>query len=377
MGIRGLTKLLADNAARCRSDQELKSFFGRKIAIDASMNIYQFLVAVRQGSDNLTNEAGEITSHLSGLFYRTIKLMEVGVKPCYVFDGKPPKMKSGELQKRIDAKKLAQEEAKKAEETGDAEAFEKYSRRVNKVTPEVIQQCKTLLKLMGVPVVEAPCEAEAQCASMCKGGLVYATASEDMDSLTFGTTRLVRRLWSGATATNEKKGIRPMELSLPIALEELQMDHSTFIDLCMLCGCDYMDSIKGVGPTTALNLMRKHGSIESVFAALRKDGKHVVPEVDLNEIRQLFVKPEVLSNSEINLQWTSPDEDGLIDFLVKQNSFREDTIRSGIKRMLSSRNAASQARLDTFFKKKPAAAKRKVDEDDTVSSKKGKLSHAM
>lgn len=175
------------------------------------------------------------------------------------------------------------------------------------------------------------------------------------------------------------------------------MDHSTFIDLCMLCGCDYMDSIKGVGPTTALNLMRKHGSIESVFEALRKDGKHVVPEVDLNEIRQLFVKPEVLGNSEvsmsrggfaraetfsssrssassliktchydlfppiqINLQWTSPDEAGLIDFLVKQNSFREETIRSGIKRMLSSRNAASQARLDTFFKKKPTAAKRKV-----------------
>lgn len=130
-----MTKLLGDHAHRCRRDQELKSFFGRKIAVDASMNIYQFLVAVRQGADNLTNEAGQVTSHLSGLFYRTIKLMELGVKPCYVFDGKPPKMKSGELQKRIEAKKLAEESAKKAEEEGDVEAFEKYKRRVNKVKP--------------------------------------------------------------------------------------------------------------------------------------------------------------------------------------------------------------------------------------------------
>jgi flap endonuclease-1 len=177
-----LTRLLGDNAPGCVKEHDLKSYFGRKVAIDASMSIYQFLVAVRSGADNFTNADGEVTSHLMGLFYRTVRLIELGIKPVYVFDGKPPPMKSGELAKRRALKAANEAAAAKADEDGDAELAEKFSRRVNKVTPEIIASCKTLCRLMGVPVVEAPCEAEAQCAELCKEGKVYATATEDMDA---------------------------------------------------------------------------------------------------------------------------------------------------------------------------------------------------
>eukprot|EP00172_Hildenbrandia_rubra_P001960 Plantae.Rhodophyta-Hildenbrandia_rubra.ctg2596.p1 GENE.Plantae.Rhodophyta-Hildenbrandia_rubra.ctg2596~~Plantae.Rhodophyta-Hildenbrandia_rubra.ctg2596.p1 ORF type:complete len:420 (+),score=83.62 Plantae.Rhodophyta-Hildenbrandia_rubra.ctg2596:117-1262(+) len=379
MGIKGLTKLLGDNASRAMKEHELKSYFGRKVAIDASMSIYQFLVAVRTGADNLTNAAGDVTSHINGLFYRTVRLLELGIKPVYVFDGKPPPMKAGELLKRAEAKKKAADEAKKAEEEGNLEAVEKFSRRVNKVTPEILNQCKTVLRLMGVPVVEAPCEAEAQCAAMAKAELVYATASEDMDSLTFGTPRLLRQLWAGATSTAAKKGVKPMEFSLNVALEELELDMDKFIDLCILCGCDYIDSIRGVGPKSALNLIRDHGSLEAVIKHLRSSTKYNVPdEFPIETIRQLFIKPEVTGPSELKLKWKEPDESGLIDFMVTQNQFSETNVRSGIKRMKSAKKMANQGRMDSFFKRKAApnadviAKKRKLEKETAKSSKKTK-----
>lgn len=358
MGIRGLTKLLGDNAARCVKEHELKSYFGRKVAIDASMSIYQFLVAVRTGADNLTNDAGEVTSHLSGLFYRTVRLLELGIKPAYVFDGKPPSMKSGELSKRAAIKAVNAEAAAKAKEEGDLEMEEKFSRRVNTVTKEMIGGCKTLLRLMGVPVVDAPCEAEAQCAELCKHDLVYATASEDMDALTFGTPRLIRQVWAGATTAAERKGTRPREFGLAVALEQLDLSMEQFVDLCILCGCDYVDGIRGIGPATALNLIRQHGDLETIITTLKTNPRHAISDdYPVSKLREMFFKPEVTPASEISLKWTEPDTEGLIKFMVDENQFDEDKIRAGIKRIAESKKVSTQGRLDTFFK--PVAGTRK------------------
>mmetsp|Transcript_17724 Transcript_17724/g.36784 ORF Transcript_17724/g.36784 Transcript_17724/m.36784 type:complete len:382 (+) Transcript_17724:90-1235(+) len=361
MGIKGLTKLLADHASGCMVTQELKNFFGRKVAIDASMSIYQFLVAVRSGADNLVNESGEITSHLSGLFYRTIKLLEYGVKPCYVFDGKPPALKSGELAKRRDARDAAEKKAEQAAKEGDQENLEKFSRRVNKVTPEMMEQCKTLLNLMGVPVITAPCEAEAQCAELARAGVVYATVSEDMDSLTFGTPRLIRYLWASASSTADKKGTKPLEFHLDKALLELNVSNEQFVDLCILLGCDYTESIKGMGPAKAMSMIRKHGSIEEIYRTIEKEGKLEIPNgPPIQEVRGMFLRPDVIAASEIRLQWNDPDEEGLIYFMVHQNQFREENIRSGIARMKKSKDKANQGRIDTFFTVKEPKAPLKV-----------------
>ncbi|KAJ8925643.1 hypothetical protein NQ315_009488 [Exocentrus adspersus] len=187
MGILNLTKLLADVAPQAIKETDIKTYFGRKIAIDASMCLYQFLIAVRNESGQLTSIDGETTSHLLGTFYRTIRLVENGIKPVYVFDGKPPDLKSGELSKRQEKRVEAQKALDVATEAGDVAEMDKFNRRLVKVTRQHAEDAKQLLSLMGIPYIDAPCEAEAQCAAMVKAGKVFATATEDMDALTFGS----------------------------------------------------------------------------------------------------------------------------------------------------------------------------------------------
>ena len=194
MGILGLSKLVADVAPYAIKENEIKNYFGRKVAIDASMSLYQFLIAVRSDGAQLTNAEGETTSHLMGTFYRTIRMVENGIKPVYVFDGKPPTMKSGELEKRTERRAEAEQALEKAKEVGDVEEIDKQNRRLVKVGKSHVADCKKLLDLMGVPYVQAPCEAEAQCAELVKNRKVFAVGTEDMDALTFGSNVLLRHL---------------------------------------------------------------------------------------------------------------------------------------------------------------------------------------
>ena len=127
-------------------------------------------------------------------------------------------MKSDELQKRGERRQEAQQAAEKAEEAGDTENFDKFTRRTVKVTKEHNEECKRLLRLMGVPYVDSPCEAEAQCAALAKAGKVYAAGSEDMDTLTFGTSVLLRHL-----TFSEARKMPIMEIQLDKVLEGLEM----------------------------------------------------------------------------------------------------------------------------------------------------------
>jgi flap endonuclease-1 len=309
MGIQGLTRLISDNAPHAIKEHKLENYFGRKIAIDASMSIYQFLIAVRQagGEGQLTNEAGEVTSHLTGMFYRTIRLMENGIKPVFVFDGKPPTMKGGQLAKRKERQQAAEAELTKlTEEGGAAEDIERQQKRLVRASREQSEEVKTLLRLMGVPVLDAPCEAEATCAAICKAGLVYATGTEDMDALTFGTPILLRHLQKAESAKlpileinlqakrNSAQFGRNSDailaqfcallpdaartlLGLQAALVGLDLTYHQFVDLCILLGCDYCDSIKGIGPVNGLKLIKQCGDLEGVIAHCEKK-KIALPE---------------------------------------------------------------------------------------------------
>lgn len=345
MGIKGLTKLLADNAPKAMKEQKLESYFGRKIAVDASMSIYQFLIVVgRVGTEMLTNEAGEVTSHLQGMFSRTIRLLEAGIKPVYVFDGQPPDLKKQELAKRYSKRDDATKELATAVEEGNKDEIEKFSKRTVKVTRQHNEDCKRLLRLMGVPVVEAPSEAEAQCAALCKSDKVYAVASEDMDSLTFAAPRFLRHLMDPSS-----KKIPVMEFDVGKVLQELDFTMDQFIDLCILCGCDYCDSIKGIGGQTALKLIRQHGSIEKVLENLSKDRYYIPEDWPYQEARRLFKDP--LVNLEIpELKWTAPDEEGLVTFLVKENGFNQDRIVKAIEKIRVAKDKGNQGRLESFFK---------------------------
>ncbi|KXZ46864.1 hypothetical protein GPECTOR_40g598 [Gonium pectorale] len=359
MGIHGLTKLLGDNAPGCIKETKFENLFGRKVAVDASMHIYQFMVVVgRQGDQLLTNEAGEITSHLQGMFNRTARMLEAGIKPVYVFDGKPPKLKQDQLAMRSERRQASQlrgadanDALEKAKEAGDAEAVEKYSKRSVRVTKEHNDDCKKLLRLMGVPIVEAPSEAEAQCAEMAKAGLVYGLATEDMDALTFGTPRVIRHLMASAS-----QNLPVQEIDRAVALQELGLTADQFIDLCILLGCDYCDTIRGIGPVRALQWIKKYGSIDAMLADLDKT-KYPVPDpFPHKESHEYFTAPEVTPAAELPaFKWSAPDEDGLIQFLVNEKSFSEQRVRSALERIKAHKGKANQGRLDTFFSVVPKA----------------------
>lgn len=252
MGIKHLFQLIQEHAPGAVKTGEIKNQFGRKVAIvrtllpdsveilltssgcvctspsifyvhnltsSRSMSIYSFLIAVRSDGQQLMSDTGETTSHLMGLFYRTLRMVDNGIKPLYVFDGAPPKLKSGELAKRFQRKTEAQAGMEEAKETGTAEDVEKFSRRTVRVTREHNQECQQLLKLMGIPFIVAPTEAEAQCAVLARGGKVYAAASEDMDTLTFDSPILLRHL-----TFSEQRKEPILEIHLDKVLEGLNME---------------------------------------------------------------------------------------------------------------------------------------------------------
>lgn len=297
---------------------QLENFTGRRIAIDASMAMYQFLIAVRSGGPGnqaaamLMNEAGEITSHIQGMFNRTIKLMTSGIRPVYVFDGKPPQLKGGELAKRMARRAHAEAELAKAEAAEDMEDVERFSKRLVKVTRQHNEDCQELLRLMGIPVVIAPCEAEAQCAELARKSKVYATATEDMDALTFRTPKLVRRL-TLSQSTKDKNPI--LEIDFEAMLRGLDLTYEQFVDMCILCGCDYCSTIKGIGPKTALRLIKQHKSLERIIEALKHEKKYAVPP-DWLPMRVAKNQPEQ-SNEE-------NEEDAMDDDMVEEEEREEE-----------------------------------------------------
>jgi flap endonuclease-1 len=340
-----------------------------KIIIFPGMSLYQFLIAVRAEGAQLTDANGETTSHLMGTFYRTIRLLENGIKPVYVFDGKPPDLKSGELTKRAERREEAQKALTKATETGDQVEIDKMNRRLVKVTKEHNQEAKDLLKLMGVPYIDALSEAEAQCSAMVKAGKVFGVATEDMDALTFGSNVLLRHM-----TFSEARKMPVQEIHYEKVLKGLELETDEFIDLCILMGCDYCDTIRGIGPKRAFELIKKHKSIEEIIKNIDTK-KYEVPENwNYERARELFKQPEITDISTIELKWTQPDEDGLVKYLCGDKQFNEERVRSGAQKIQKSLKTATQGRLDSFFKVLPSttppAAKRKVDDKKDGSNKK-------
>lgn len=355
------------------------------------MSIYSFLIAVRSGGEMLTNEDGETTSHLMGMFYRTLRIVDNGIKPVYVFDGAPPKLKSGELAKRFQRKATATEGLEEAKETGTAEDVEKFSRRTVRVTREHNAECQRLLKLMGVPYIIAPTEAEAQCAVLARAGKVYAAASEDMDTLCFDSPVLLRHL---TFSEQRKEPIQEIFLEKVLAglnMERKQVssllrlplsatNRTQFVDLCILLGCDYLDPIPKVGPHTALKLIREYGDLESFVAAVEAGKtKFAIPEDwPYKDARELFFNPDIrpADHEDCDFKWDAPDIDGLVQFLVTEKGFSEDRVRSGAARLQKNLKSTQQARLEGFFKPVPKTEeqiknlKRKNDEKNEEKKKK-------
>ena len=240
--------------------------------------------------------------------------------------------------KRSSRREGAAVDLEAAKETGEKAEIEKFSKRTIRVTREHNEDCKRLLHLMGVPVIEAPSEAEAQCAQLCKDGIVYGISTEDMDSLTFGTPKLLRHLMAPAA-----QKVSVVEFDHDKVLEELQLTRDEFIDMCILCGCDYTDKIAGIGPVRALSLIKKYKSIEKILENLDLE-KYKIPEpFPYEEARRLFKEPEVLRGDTLPpIKWSNPDRDGLIEFLVKEKGFNEQRVLSALDKIAAAKGKSSQ-----------------------------------
>lgn len=391
MGIRGLFQLLKSDAPDSYKENDKKAYSGKVIAIDASIALYQFLVQIRTkgasgyGSQLLVNDEGEVTSHIQGFFNRTANLLENGIKPVFVFDGKPPELKYAELAKRKESKKKAEKELEEATERAEkvclnkqklreeggsedselekeleeaVEDMDKAAKRNIHITKQQIEDVKTLLRLMGVPVVEAPGEAEAQCAELVKGGKVYAAGTEDMDALTFGTPIILRKL-----TMPESSKEKVVEISVSKVLSGLDITYDQFVDLCILCGCDYCQSIKGIGPKTALKMIRKHGDIETIIENL--PDKYKVPsslEDNLEEVRKLFKDPKVNQASKVEFVFGKPNKEELIEFLVGQKGFNRERVNKVLDKIGGKAKVKideKQPTIDAFFKVKAATGPKK------------------
>ncbi len=329
---------------------KLEDLSGKVIAIDAYNAIYQFLSIIRQPDGTpLKDSTGKVTSHLSGLFYRTSNLVEMGIKPIYVFDGIPPSLKSAEIERRKQVKVEAIASYEKAVASGDTAKMRMFAQAATSMKDYMQDDSKKLLDLMGLPHVQAPSEGEAQAAHMTKKGDADYCASQDYDSLLFGAPRLLRNVTISGRRKLPKKNVYvdivPEVVELPKTLGECEITYKQLIDVGILIGTDYNpDGIKGLGPKTALKLIKEHGTLENALPHIKNASFPVEPRC----IREIFLRPEV--SDDYQLEWKEPDEEGIIDFMCRQKEFSEDRVKKSLERMLAgSKKQKGKVSLEKWF----------------------------
>ncbi len=321
----------------------VEDFFDKIIAIDAYNWIYQFLSIIRQPDGTpLKDSKDRVTSHLSGLYYRTLKMMEAGIKPVYVFDGKPPEFKAV-LAGRRDVRAEALREWRAALERKDYETASRHAKRSTTITEDYIEGSKKLLTAMGLPFVQAPSEGEAMCAHIVKQKDAFCAASQDYDTLLFGATRLVRNL---SISGKKKRGgqivaINPEMLILDSTLEKLGVTHDQLILVGILIGTDFNPGgIAGYGPKKALDRVREKKALEKVFSDLSWDFP-VSPE----QIFDFFKNPPVTS---YDLTFGEPDESAIVKFMCDEHDFSDERITNALKRLTE--NKKEQSSLSRWIK---------------------------
>jgi flap endonuclease-1 len=295
--------------------------------------LYQFLAIIRQPDGTpLKDATGKVTSHLSGLLYRTSNLVEMGIKPIYVFDGVPPVLKQAEIQRRRQVKVEAAVKYEKAIATGKIAEARMYAQATTSMKDYMEEDSKRLLKLMGLPWVQAPSEGEAQAANMTRHGKADYCASQDYDSLLFGAPTLLRNVTISGRRKLPSKNVYidvvPELVVLDNVLKECGITYEQLIDVGILIGTDFNpDGIKGLGPKTALKLVKQHGTLENALPYVKNAEFPVEP----HRIREIFLHPNVTDN--YTLEWGEPNVEGIVDFLVREKDFSEDRVRKALEKM--------------------------------------------
>ena len=338
----------SDIVGDVKKDIALEDLKGKKVAVDAFNTIFQFLSIIRDRmtGEPLRDSGGRVTSHLSGLLYRTTNWVEAGIRPVFVFDGEPPEFKHMTIQERkllrAEAKQKWEEARKKGEEAM------RYAQAASELTDEMIDDAKNLLTLMGIPVLQAPSEGEAQCAFMAREGDVWATGSQDYDSLMFGSPRLVKNL----SITGKRKvprkdtyiDVNPEIIELKDVLKNLGIKQDQLIVMGLLIGTDYNEGVSGYGPKKSLELVKKEKTLQKVLGKVTW-----VEHMTAEDLLEFFLNPP--TDKKYKLEWRQPDEENLMKFMVEEHDFSEERVLKVIERLNAGRDAAKQSSLEGFVKK--------------------------
>ncbi len=295
----------------------------------------------------LTDYSGKVTSHISGLFYRNLNFLSLGIKPVYVFDGRPPSLKTAEIEKRKQTKKDATIKYEKALSEGKYDEARKYAQQTSVLRDEMVGDSKKLLELFGIPSIQAPSEGEATAAHLTATGKAYASASQDFDSLLFGARKLVRNFTNSGKRKlpnrNTTIEVEPEIIDLSKTLAELGVTREQLVDIGILIGTDYNpDGFERIGPKTALKIVKDHGKLEDIPQIREK-----LEELDYKQLRQMFLKPEVADVKEIN--FGEIDYQGVTNYLTKERNFSSDRVETSLNRLKKSFERKSHT-LEQWFK---------------------------
>ena len=326
---------------------KLQELASKVVAVDAYNTIYQFLSIIRGPTgEPLANDKGEITSHLSGLFYRNANLLMENIKPIYVFDGKANELKMAEIQRRSQLKKEATEKYQLAIEEGRMEDARKYSTRTAVLTDKMVEESKKLISYLGIPYIQAPSDGEAAAAYLTKREVAFAAASQDYDSILFGAKRLVRNLAiSGKRKVPNRNvyvEVEPEIFEHDRVLREIGLTSEQLVDVGILIGTDFNPGgFAGIGPKTALKLIKENGKLENIQKI-----KHLLPEVPYQEIRNIFLKPEVPKVDKID--FSEVNREKVLDFLCVDKSFSADRVSTTLDKLQKAAANRSQS-LEQWF----------------------------
>ena len=325
---------------------------GKVLAIDAMNMLYQFLTTIRSPDGSvLTDSKGRVTSHLIGLFSRTTALMEQGLKLVFVFDGRPPEIKQKTWEKRTAVKQEAFLKLKEASEDKDLESMRKFAARTAILTKDMREDAKAVITALGLPIVQAPSEGEAQTARMVKNGDAYASVSQDYDNLIFNCPLLVRNL--SIEGRRKKAGtlayqkVNPEMISLPEVLNHLKLELDQLIVLAVLVGTDYNPGgVKGIGPKTGLKLLKEYGTdFDALFAKVEWNKNY--PDLKWQEVFDTIKKMPVIDD--YKLEWKKIDEKKLFTLLVEGHDFGEERVRTKIEKLKEVQKEMAQKGLKSFF----------------------------
>ena len=336
MGIKGLTQLLKKKNAYNVVEKHLSKYKGKTIAIDTSILLYKY----RYGSGN------DQLSHIYGILGKCMSFLSNGVIPIFVHDGEPPEEKSEVLSKRTDQRtklknKIENLKIQIREYTTDSDSEDdglgKLKVNLSKLEKQVVNVSQThrkeifyLLKLLGLPNFVATGEGESSCVELQKRGIADYVYSEDMDVLTFGCTKFLR-------CSNKKDYY--VEISLNDILDNLKMNQDEFVDLCILCGCDYSKRIRGMGPNNSFKLIKECETIEQVvnnYVGADKKFKDTPSSFNYIRARDLmkFCKhyDESYNNINVCLEPLFGNQlDNIFKFVKKSSILTDTKIRNRLK----------------------------------------------